>query len=168
MWTIKNNFYLDLEKDLLLELQYKLDADLLPERAGESVAEQLPDFDRADDFETELDLLWDCEWDLELDAEQDLDRLLDLERLHEGERLPEQLREGKQLPERDLLPECEWLLDPDLPPERDLDIDRLHETLLDFNLHLRAPDRDKFLDLWLLECEWELELKIIKFITVVK
>jgi len=50
-------------------LEYELDADLLPERAGESLAEQLPDFDWADDFETELDLFPDCERDLELDAE---------------------------------------------------------------------------------------------------
>lgn len=73
--------YLDLEKDLLL----LLDGDLLPERAGESVAEPLPHFDWIDDLDTELDLLRDCECDLEPDAEQDLDRLLDLERLHEGE-----------------------------------------------------------------------------------
>jgi len=56
-----------------------LDADLLPNRAGELEAERLPDFDRAGDLDTDLDLLRDCERDLEPDAERDLDRLLDLE-----------------------------------------------------------------------------------------
>jgi len=32
-----------------------LDADLLPERAGESEAERQPDFDRAGDLNTDLD-----------------------------------------------------------------------------------------------------------------
>jgi len=56
-----------------------LDADLLPERAGELEAERLPDFERAGDLDTDLDLLRDCERDLVPDAERDLDRLLDLE-----------------------------------------------------------------------------------------
>jgi len=118
--------------------------DLLPERSSEFEPVLLPEFDRAGDLDTDLDLLLDCESDLEPDAELDLDRLLDLERL----------------PERDRLPKCERLLDRDLLPEGDLDLERLRETLLDFDLNLREPDRDLdgLLDVRIPECERDLEL----------
>lgn len=154
VWTIKINIYLDLEGDLLPDLECELDADLHPERAGELEAEELPDFD----LDTDSDSLCDWERDLESDAERVLVRLLDLELLCEGERLLEQLCEGGWLLERDLLLECELLLDRDLLPKRDLE--RLRETLLDFDLDLCEPDRDLdgLLDLRLPESEWDLEL----------
>lgn len=71
--------YLDLG-DMLpdLDLAGELDADLLPERAGELEAERLPA-----DLDADLDLLRDRERDLEVEADRDLDRLSDLERLRE-------------------------------------------------------------------------------------
>jgi hypothetical protein len=40
-----------------LDLAGELEADLLPERAGELETERLPDFERAGDLDTDLDLL---------------------------------------------------------------------------------------------------------------
>jgi len=122
-----------------------LDVDLLPERSSELEVVLLPDFDWAGDLDTDLDLLEDCDSNLEPDVERDLDRLL------------------KRLPERDRLSKCERLLDRDLLPERDLDstildLERLHEILLDFDLNLRKSDLDGLLDLRLPECERDLEL----------
>lgn len=146
--------YLDLDIDLLpdLDLAGELEADLLPERAGELDAEWLPDFERTGDLETDFDLLWDWERDLEPLTERDLDRLSDLERLREGDRLPDRER----LPDGEWLPDCERL--------SDLDLDRLRETLLDFDLDWRDPegDLDGLLELRLPDLDRDLELKIIQ------
>jgi len=61
------------------DLEYELYGDVLLERAGELEVERLPDFIRAADLDTDLDLLLDCERRLVPDAERDLDMLLDLE-----------------------------------------------------------------------------------------